>query len=154
MNPRLSNGLGGRPVERSDATVVGDRLGGHALRWVISGPDWGGWLLFLDRPVTSDDTFDTVLAAGGLIFSRMARGEGKSWAEQFRRQFPGRVRAFEIGPWLGSLSWSDSLANGIKPHWVLWADDDWDYSLVADMSTARIVNVARSIACSDRPGVA
>lgn len=84
----------------------------------------------------------------------MARGEGKSWAEQLRRQFPGRVRAFGIGPWVGSLSWGDSLANGIKPHSVLWADDDWDYSLVADMSTARIVNLARSIACAERPGVA
>lgn len=54
VNPRLSNGLGGRPVERADATVIGGRLGGHALRWVISGPDWGAWLLFLDRPVTSE----------------------------------------------------------------------------------------------------
>lgn len=151
-NPRAEFfSLGGRPVEAHDADVIGPRLGGHRLRWVVSGPKWGLTLFFLDRAVLPTDTTDTALAAGGLIFTRTARGDGKSWAEQFRRQFPGRVRAFDIGQWVGSLSWGDALPNGIKPHSVLWADDDRDYSLVGDVSTVHIVNLARSVACTFRP---
>lgn len=151
MNPRIEAPLGGRPVERHDGDVIGPMLGGHRLRWVISGPKWGVTLLFLDRAVLPTDTTDSVLAADGLIFTRTARSEGMSWAEEFRRQFFGRVRPIGIGPWVGSLSWGDALPNGIKPHSVLWADDDWDYSLVGDVSTVHIVNLARSVACTFRP---
>lgn len=112
------------------------------------GPDGELVQIYTKGSLTKAATLPTLLADGAVYAERYSRGQGESFAETIRTMFPGRVAVIEIGPYSGSLVWADPKPDGLRPHHLRWADEHYDYRLIADMSAADIVNLGRSIVCS------
>lgn len=138
----------------ADATVPVDRLvpsgslAGRQIRVASVSPDGSIFNFYLDRPFDEADTFRGIIAAGAILFERFPFENGRPFYEDFRGQFPERAMLIELGPLKGTLTWGDPFPDGTRPHSLVWADDRFNYRLIADMSAASIVSLGRSIVCT------
>lgn len=132
--------------------VAPTSLGGLPLQFAIAR-ETRLKLYYLGRPVDKLMTPDDFFSAGGLRLEhepRLQDSQFETFAEDLLQTAGDRALPVEIGPYQGALVWADPTpTSDLRTHNVYWSDGVDEYALVGVAEPDAIVNIARSIACTD-----
>lgn len=103
---------------------------------------------FLGTEIDRELTVAQFVAARGVELDRdPVENPGESFAEYVLSELGERAVRVDVGDHVGALTWGDPLVNGVRPHHLSWSDGVYNYSLIADRSPERLVELARELVC-------
>lgn len=136
---------GALPPVGDDLLAADGTLDGLSVQVAVSVG--GGYHRFLsDKPVAATTTFDEFMASGGIHLLRNSIETGDFGAFLLEQLGERAVPVF-VGPYPAALTWADPTVGGVRTHNLYWADEEFNYGLIAVREPEDIVMLGRSLVC-------
>jgi len=129
----------------ADSLVPNNTLDGLPLQWASVGGNGALVRYFWGVPLGPTVTAWNFWDGGGI---ELERSLVEGWAAaDYASEIGERAQIVGVGSYEGVLTWADPGPNGGRPHHLSWSDGTYTYTLIAERSAARVVNLARGMVC-------
>lgn len=128
-------------------------IDGFPLQHAVTNSNGAVYQYFYNAGIGRNLTVSEFLGTGGVQFDIDPTDNGESYPEYVLSTLGERAVRVEVGDYVGALTWADPDSNGIRPHYLVWSDGQYNYTLIADMEPEHVLTLARDLVCEDRIGV-
>src|ERR687891_151210 len=142
----------GGTVDHVPADAIVTSIDGLPLRWAATASNGAVYQYFYNAGIGRSLTVSEFRGTGGVQLDRDPTDNGESYPEFILSTLGERAVRVEVGDYVGALTWADPESNGIRPHYLVWSDGLYNYTLIAVMQPEELLTLGREVVCGGKIG--